>query len=362
MAKMFGEGARLTSKLSQGSVARKRTRERHPGVQRCDASKPARQAEAVQQDDSLGGCVQQLEALAVRWRAVQGSDRAGEGDQTTNSSSCRDISSDSFSTNLGDVSSNVCGSDIISSSSGDVAGTGDTPSSNSSSSSRDVAATGDTDSSSSSGDVAATGDTDSSSSSGDVAATGDTDSSSSSSSGDVAATGDTDSSSSSGGDVAATGDSDSSSSSGDVAATGDIDSNCSSSNCASYSDKSFVSISWKEAAHCTSLLSSHGIRAAAMSHLKQHVKAGGDHWVLVQCGNWEEHPLGWQGPAVAVLQLWDVGGHHFDYSLWVVNPLGVVTGDKYYSLTGKSWGEHCHHRNNGAGGGYCSTVINVSEL
>ena len=34
MAKMFGEGARLTSKLSQGSVARKRTREGHSEVSR----------------------------------------------------------------------------------------------------------------------------------------------------------------------------------------------------------------------------------------------------------------------------------------------------------------------------------------
>ena len=74
---------------------------------------------------------------------------------------------------------------------------------------------------------------------------------------------------------------------------------------------------------------------AAMSHLKQHVKAGGDHWVLVQCGNWEEHPLGWQGPAVAVLQLWRLGqSQEFDYNVYVVDPFGLPTGGVHGGLRG----------------------------
>jgi hypothetical protein len=60
-----------------------------------------------------------------------------------------------------------------------------------------------------------------------------------------------------------------------------------------------------------------------------------DHWLLVQCGKWAGHPLGWEGPAVAVLQLWDVGENRCDYKLWAVDPSGFVTGDEYYSMNGE---------------------------
>jgi hypothetical protein len=29
----------------------------------------------------------------------------------------------------------------------------------------------------------------------------------------------------------------------------------------------------------------------------------GDEWVVVRCGEWLEHPLGWQGPALALVQV-----------------------------------------------------------
>ena len=75
---------------------------------------------------------------------------------------------------------------------------------------------------------------------------------------------------------------------------------------------------------------------AAMTHLQSHVKASGDHWVMVQCGNWEEHPLGWQGPAVAVLQLWRLGqSQEFDYNVYVVDPTGLPTGGTYSGLRGR---------------------------
>jgi hypothetical protein len=94
-------------------------------------------------------------------------------------------------------------------------------------------------------------------------------------------------------------------------------------------------VSKDEAAEASSHVDLGAIRAAAISHLRQHVKPEGDHWVLMQCGNWTTHPLGWEGPAVAVLQLWDVGGNRYDYHLWAVDPSGVVTGDEYYSMNGE---------------------------
>ena len=269
---------------------------------------------------------------------MQGSGRAGGGDETSSSSSnSRDSPYDLISTDLGSVGNNVHGNDVNISSS-------------SSSSNKDTSTNlirpdlesvsssvyGSDSNSSSGSDFAAHGAT-ASSSTCDVVANGSTNNSSISSSSDLPA--------SVGNGHSHISSSSSSSSSGDVAASDSHNTSTSSisnGNCATYSDQSVPNISEKEpeaeSAPSTSLPSSPAIRAAAMTHLKSHVKASGDHWVMVQCGNWEKHPLGWTGPAVAVLQLWHVGGHMFDYSLWVVDPSGVVTGEKYYSLTG----EHEH--------------------
>jgi hypothetical protein len=81
----------------------------------------------------------------------------------------------------------------------------------------------------------------------------------------------------------------------------------------------------------------HGQFEAAKTQLLQHVKAEGDHWVLVRCGDWEDHPLGWKGPAWGLLQMWRLGDtQDFDYIVHAVDPVGIPTGKQYNSLRGGS--------------------------
>lgn len=70
--------------------------------------------------------------------------------------------------------------------------------------------------------------------------------------------------------------------------------------------------------------------------LREQVKVG-DRWLLLDCGTWQDHPLGWAGPATALLQLWPeetADGPDYDYNLWVVGPDGLPTGDLHKSASG----------------------------
>jgi hypothetical protein len=85
--------------------------------------------------------------------------------------------------------------------------------------------------------------------------------------------------------------------------------------------------------HVSSRIS--GCFESAKAQLLQHVRPEGDHWVLVRCGDWQQHPLGWQGPACGLLQMWRLGEtQEYDYRVHAVDPDGKPTGKQYNSLRG----------------------------
>lgn len=68
----------------------------------------------------------------------------------------------------------------------------------------------------------------------------------------------------------------------------------------------------------------------------EHARPEGDHWLLLQCGNWQDHPHRWAGPAYSLLQLWPVDDQWCDYYLWELDPSCMPTGKLYWSMTGDS--------------------------
>jgi hypothetical protein len=282
MGKMFGKGTRLVSKrLYNSASAGKEAQGDYQGIKERDVVKAATRADELQQDDSFAGLLQQLEAYAAEHNKLQGSRSVAD----------HGVPSSSSSSNSGGVE---CATSYQSSSS--------------SSTLNSSGAGGGPDTECSSSTVIGS----SSSQSGALLDGFSRDEVIEGSSLDEISRGVEDE------DITLD----------EISSRGD-------KNKSSTSLVVGSTVSKDEAAEASSHVDLGAIRAAAISHLRQHVKPEGDHWVLMQCGNWTTHPLGWEGPAVAVLQLWNVGGNRYDYHLWAVDPSGVVTGDEYYSMNGE---------------------------
>lgn len=64
--------------------------------------------------------------------------------------------------------------------------------------------------------------------------------------------------------------------------------------------------------------------------LQWHCGLGGQ-WLLVQVGDWLEHPKGWTGPALALLQVWQPVTGLVHYTTWEVGADCLPTGNSYSS-------------------------------
>lgn len=69
------------------------------------------------------------------------------------------------------------------------------------------------------------------------------------------------------------------------------------------------------------------------AHLRSHCRVG-DHWLFVHCGEWAFHPCGWEGPALALFQMWKDGDQP-DYVVWEVDQEWLPTGHVYQSGSGE---------------------------